>query len=91
MKLAATNSRLDFHIDKMVNSVYPHEMVKTGYLHFNPMQQVITSSDPPLPFFNEGYAYIFSSIMSNLVNFGLLTNYMFDYVTEWSSSFEVGT
>ncbi|KAL0799168.1 hypothetical protein Bca101_054343 [Brassica carinata] len=73
MKLAAPNSRLDFHIDEMVNSAYPHEMVSTGHLHFNPMQQVITSSEPQLPFFNVGYAYIFSSIMSNLVNFGLLS------------------
>ncbi|XP_009108724.1 transcription factor bHLH63 [Brassica rapa] len=56
MKLAALNSRLDFHIDEMVNSVYPHEIVSTGYLHFNPMQQVITSSDPPLQCFNNGQA-----------------------------------
>lgn len=59
MKLAALNSRLDFHIDEMVNSVYPHEIVSTGYLHFNPMQQVITSSDPPLQCFNVGYALYF--------------------------------
>ncbi|CAH2076822.1 unnamed protein product [Thlaspi arvense] len=31
---------------EMVNSGYPHEMVNSGYLHFNPVQQVVTSSDP---------------------------------------------
>ncbi|KAJ4869412.1 Transcription factor bHLH63 [Raphanus sativus] len=37
----------------MVNSGYPHEMVDSGYVHFNPMQQVVASSDP-LSCFNNG-------------------------------------
>ncbi|CAH8330423.1 unnamed protein product [Eruca vesicaria subsp. sativa] len=41
---------------EMVNSVYPHQMVNSGYLHINLMQQVVTSSNPPLPCFNNGQA-----------------------------------
>ncbi|CAH8380093.1 unnamed protein product [Eruca vesicaria subsp. sativa] len=39
----------------MVNSGYPHDLVNSGYVDFNPMQQVVTSSDP-LPCFNNGQA-----------------------------------
>ncbi|KAG7540382.1 Helix-loop-helix DNA-binding domain superfamily [Arabidopsis thaliana x Arabidopsis arenosa] len=40
---------------EMVNSGYSNEMVNSGYVHFNPMQQVETSSDP-LSCFNNGQA-----------------------------------
>ncbi|KAL1215736.1 Transcription factor bHLH63 [Cardamine amara subsp. amara] len=39
----------------IVGSGYSHEMVNSGYLHFNPMQQGDTSSDP-LSCFNNGQA-----------------------------------
>ncbi|XP_010432403.1 PREDICTED: transcription factor bHLH63-like [Camelina sativa] len=42
---------------EMVNSGYSNEMVSSGYLHFNPMQQVdTTSSDPLSSCFNNGQA-----------------------------------
>lgn len=51
----------------MVNSGYPHDMVDSGYVHFNPMQQVVTSSDP-LSCFNNGQsaATVWDSDVQNL-------------------------
>ncbi|KAJ0252104.1 Transcription factor bHLH63 [Hirschfeldia incana] len=50
----------------MVNSGYPHEMVNSGYVHFNPMQQVVTSSDPLSCFNNGQSATMWDSGVQNL-------------------------
>ncbi|KAG7569180.1 Myc-type basic helix-loop-helix (bHLH) domain [Arabidopsis thaliana x Arabidopsis arenosa] len=51
---------------EMVNSGYSNEMVNSGYVHFNPMQQVDTSSDP-LSCFNNGQApSMWDSYVQNL-------------------------
>ncbi|XP_006283943.2 transcription factor bHLH63 [Capsella rubella] len=41
---------------EMVNSGYSNEMASSGYLHFNPMQQVDTTTSDPLSCFNNGQA-----------------------------------
>ncbi|KAF2541433.1 hypothetical protein F2Q68_00028880 [Brassica cretica] len=50
----------------MVNSGYPHDMVNSGYVHFNPMQQVVTSSDPLSCFNNSQSATMWDSDVQNL-------------------------
>ncbi|KAG2242116.1 hypothetical protein Bca52824_096041 [Brassica carinata] len=50
----------------MVNSGYPHDMVNSGYVHFNPMQQVVTSSDPLSCFNNGQSATMWDSDVQNL-------------------------
>ncbi|KAG2241154.1 hypothetical protein Bca52824_090441 [Brassica carinata] len=50
----------------MVNSGYPHDMVNSGYVHFNPMQQVVTSSDPLSCFNNGQSATMWDSEVQNL-------------------------
>lgn len=50
----------------MVNSGYPHDMVNSGYVHFNPMQQVVTSSDPLACFNNGQSATLWDSDVQNL-------------------------
>lgn len=57
----------------MVNSGYPHDMVNSGYVHFNPMQQVVTSSDP-LSCFNVGYVFISLPLWSLSYNFWFTNN-----------------
>ena len=57
----------------MVNSGYPHDMVNSGYVHFNPMQQVVTSSDP-LACFNVGYVFISLPLWSLSYNFWFTNN-----------------
>ncbi|KAJ4910451.1 Transcription factor bHLH63 [Raphanus sativus] len=69
MKLATVSPRLDFNIDdifvkEVVSAPIPNTV--SGYVHFNPMQQVVTSSDPLSCFNNGQSATMWDSDVQNL-------------------------